>query len=202
MMVITGDYTSYYLLEDDDYRLIRKIKSHIPNKICRGGQSQNRIQRLRDEAELKYVRKVSEEAKNIYKNIKEMVILGCANKKNLVYNNLEIKDKVKGILTISCNETIEELVILSLKQLEETKEQSPWIQRFLEDIATDTNKAVYGDKEVQNCLLSGQLEVIILMEKDKKIEQLAKEMGCEVVYSDKLKNYGKMVGMRWFSYVE
>lgn len=203
-MVITGEQTEYLYLRDDDVQLVKRVRARIPGRTSRGGQSQNRIQRLRDEAEGRYIGTVAEEARAIFENkVTDLVLIGPANKKNLVHDRLysEIRKLVRAVLTGTGKESPEELVEL-VSSACESKEESPWVKRFLDDLATDGLKAVYGSEEIKKGLRDAMLEVIIVRRKPSaKLLEKAKEVGCEVVKSrnHRVFMYGDVVGMRWFS---
>jgi peptide subunit release factor 1 (eRF1) len=205
MMVVTGLQTECFYVKDDEITLIKRIRSRIPGKTCRGGQSQNRIQRLRDEFEGRYIQTVAEEARDIYeKKVTSLVILGPANKKNLVYDKLyaEVKKITKGVVTVEGSEKIEELAEITKRKIEEKKEDSVWIERFLDDVLLSKGKAVYGEKEIKKALQNAMLEIILMTKKPSSdLEKIAKAKGCEIVVcsnNEQIKCYGDIVGMRWF----
>ena len=129
--------------------------------------------------------------------------MGPANKKTLVYERLYpgIKNIVKGVLTVSGDEKTEDLVLLANNTCKEKKEESPWVERFFDDIEQDKGKVVYGKKEVLEALQGALLEVLIINQKPSdKLKQIADDVGCTIIISDNYKifEYGDAVGLKWF----
>ena len=204
LMIVTGDYTEYYYIDGDNYRKIKRVNARIPGKTERGGQSQNRIQRLRDEMENSYLKLVSELSRDIFENkVKSLVLMGPAHKKVIVQKKLysNIQKLIKNVVNIQGNENIRDLIEMAKNLSEEKKEESPWVRKFFMDIEKCEGKAVYGDKEVKELLEDGMLEVVIMKEKDKYIEDIAENMGCKVVYSknNKIFEFGNIIGLRWYT---
>lgn len=204
LMLITGNKTEFYHIRDKDATLVKCIRSHIQGKTSRGGQSQNRIQRLRDEAEACYVSIVAEKAREVFEGkVTDLILMGPANKKNLVCEKLYagVKKMVKAVLTVSGTEKVETLVNL-MYEVCESKKESPWVKRFLDDITLDGGKAVYGENEIKDDLKNAMLEAIIVEEKpSEELLEEAEAVGCVVVQTKnyKISSYGGVVGMRWFA---
>jgi peptide chain release factor subunit 1 len=211
MMLVRGDCTEFYRVNGDEYELVKRLRARIPGRTRRGGQSQNRIQRLRNEAEGRYVGSVAEEAIACFWdeddkdcNILGLVLMGPGNKKNLVHQALDqrIKKLVRNVVTIEGSERIQDLMT-HMDDVEE--EESPWVDRFFEDLELSKGKAVYGPAEIKRCLNEALLEVLLVKKgQGKKWKERCKNVGCTIVESsnNRLSNYGDVVGMAWFVLAE
>jgi peptide subunit release factor 1 (eRF1) len=202
-MLITGDQTEFYYLVHENIELVKKIKSRIPGRTSRGGQSQNRIQRLRDEAENRYIVTIAEEAREIFEDkVTDIVLIGPAQKKDLVYEKLyyKIKDIVKNVITGTGNESRDDIMHI-IQSACDSKEDSPWVDKFINDIETSGGKAIYGDEEILKSLNGGMIEVIIVKSITDDLSEKARSVGCQVIEccNPKAFIYGDIVGMKWFA---
>ena len=122
---ITGTGCIFYEISGTATNLLEKFKVKLPNEHSRGGQSQNRISHLRDEAIHNYITKCVERTNKYYienglPSIKKLIIAGPAEKKILLQNRLipHLKD-ICVIATHTTEENMLENIAYNLKDEDE-----------------------------------------------------------------------------------
>lgn len=126
MIIISGKSFSLYLFNDCDVRLLKKQKVDLQKHHKKGGQSQNRIQRLADESHFNYITQVDETMVRYFieeNSIKNLVIFGPALKKEALKERLDkrLKRLVVGVVNISERESLMELHQTSLQLLDKER---------------------------------------------------------------------------------
>lgn len=213
LVLVYGECTEFYNVwaNGEEWKLIKKVSRNLPKHHKKGGQSQNRIQRLCDEATANYVSEVAATAVKVFWNdtekcvrIKGLVLAGNAQKKDMVGKKLDsrIKKVLKGTLTISGTESMEELVPMTTEFFEDNEEENKYVEMFLEDLHTCGGKAVYGLKEIDRALEEAMVEYLLVTKRFiKRYRKRAKKVGCTIIECRKptLVQYGPAVGMRWYA---
>lgn len=211
LVLVKGEETECYFISVQTFAisLEKRIKGRIPGRTCRGGQSQNRIQRLRNEAEGVYITKVVEDMKQIYEGkVDDIIIMGNAQKKDLVYQKLDqsMRNLVKKVIKISGCERLDQLTLLALQTIKERREISPWESRFLDDIAIGGGLASYGNDQIMEELKEAGLKVLIVKAGSltNRIKEMAGDVGCVLIETSNhhIYQYGDMVGIRWYPLLE
>ena len=170
--------------------------SDVPGKTTKGGQSQQRYARLREEAAHNFFKRIAETANKEFadKDIKGIIVGGPGPSKedflNGDYLQTRIKEKVLGMKDLSYTGAfgLNELVDKSHDLLanEEVVEEKKIIDKFFYALSTKGGgKAAYKKAEVLDALKRGAVEVLILSEdlEDKEMEDLedkAEAIGAKV----------------------
>jgi len=184
------------LLKGSSVVEVANFTSNVPGKTTKGGQSQQRYARLREEAAHEFFKKIGVAANQEFENsdIKGIIIGGPGRSKEDFlsgdYLKSPIKKKVRGTKDLSYTGDfgLKELVDKSNDILanEVVTEEKKIMEKFFYALSTKGGgKALYKEKEVLNALEKGAVDTLILSEvlDDKKIEELeekAESYGTEV----------------------
>lgn len=157
---------------------VKNIQSRVPSKHGRGGQSQQRFERLIEQAAHEYFVKVGSIMTEIYlnKNMKGIIVGGPGYTKNFFvekdYIHHELKKKILQIFDTGYTDEygLRELVEQASKTMENmaiVKEKN-LIQRFMQEIVKDNGLVAYGEEEVRRYLKEGAVDTLLLSESLRK----------------------------------
>jgi len=174
LLVIDGKEATIGILKGKHIEVKRKLSSFAPPKTHKGGSSAARYQRIVSERVEDYYKRVAEAVNEIYlqnqKEIKGLVVGGPGPVKEdfLKQKSLHYQLKVLGVYDVSYTDEsgLNELLNKTFdifKEQEAIKEREI-MQRFLQEIAENKGKAVYGIKEVEKALKERRVEVLLISE--------------------------------------
>lgn len=161
------------LLKGKRIEKLKSFESTVPSKTVKGGMSQKRYDRIRDDALNEFLKKVGEEASKLFlqQELKGVIIGGPGPTKEMFYEkgylHYQIQKKVLGVKDIGSTDEygLEELVNKSQDLLKEamiTKERE-LLQKFFIELKNDGN-AVYGYEETRKALEAGAVEILLVSE--------------------------------------
>jgi len=177
-IIMDGSDTSFYVLAGKNREtLFEWSKVNLPKKHGRGGQSQNRFARIREEKREIYVNRVAEIAiehfigENSLPNVVGLILAGCADLKSELFTQLDqrLKSVVLTIVDVQYNgmpgfnECVEKCSGV-LKDTEYMQERA-LLAKFFELVKTD-QPVVYGIAETMNALVEsgGAVERLLVSE--------------------------------------
>jgi len=177
-IILDGSDASFYVLAGKNREtLFEWSKVNLPKKHGRGGQSQNRFARIRDEKRDLYLNKVAELVTqhfitNDMPNVQGLILAGCADMKTELSTKLDprLKAVVLAIIDVQYNgvpgfnECIEKCSNI-LKDSEYIQERA-LLAKFFESVKMD-EPVVYGIQETMKALLDsgGAVEKVLVAEK-------------------------------------
>ena len=196
--------------------------SAVPGKIKAGGQSAPRFARLREEAIHDFYKRVGESANEEFfhkKELKGLLIGGPGpSKYDFVdgnYLHTELKQKVLGIkdLTYTEESGLHDLVdkCRDLLLQEHITHEKEVVEKFLETLGKNPEKAAYGKEQVEKALEYGAVQILLLSESlgDEEIEKyeekaLAIDAVVEIISVDtregvQLRDLGKIGALLRFA---
>lgn len=219
ILLLSGDESKLYNVTGSSHKLLCIITCHAPGKQGHGGQSQQRLDRIRIETINEYHKRVLEKVKLYYidnitslPNIKGLILAGPSQTKHKIAEHDMFDYRLKKIIlkiitTAECkNGTIYEVIsqiddILNAESIEVKNA----INKFLDAIKFDTGLAVYGQTEVKNALQNNLLNYLIISKNDVKNDEKEFEKKCEtsnckliVTASASIDSYGGIVGILWY----
>jgi len=173
-VIIDGHSTTFHLLCGNTKETLVKFDVNLPNKQGRGGQSQNRFERIRVEKRGWYVSKVIElftqyfmEAGQL--NVSYLIFGGCASFKSDLAKKLDSKitDKILAMVDLQYGGEagFHQAVELSASVLKNTrfmKEQNI-LQKFFDQIVLD-GRYCYSPSSTISALEGGLIETLIVYE--------------------------------------
>ncbi len=182
-------------LEGSRIDTLKHIKSFVPGKFSKGGQSAMRFSREREGLIKDFYKEVAETAKGLFfnKNIKGIIIGGPGPAKdNFIesgYLITALHKLIKGVKSISYTDEsgLRELVEKSKDILadERITIEKEYVQKLMSSIARNDNLSVYGEAFVREELKNDNVDLLLIssgIEEDKKNEfyYLGKEKGINV----------------------
>ncbi|CAO1630556.1 unnamed protein product [Parajaminaea phylloscopi] len=194
-IIMDGNGSLFGTLSGNTRAVIHKISVDLPKKHGRGGQSALRFARLREEARHNYVRKVAELAVQHFItdnkcNVAGLVLAGSADfKTELGQSDLfdyRLQAKIVSTVDVSYggengfNQAIE----LSAGALQNVKfvQEKRLIQKYFDEIATETGKYCFGIEDSFKALDLGAVETLIVWENLEHMRYVLKDSeGREVV---------------------
>ena len=163
------------VLQGKKYDIIAKLTSGVPGKFQAGGQSQQRFERLREEAAREFYKRIGEKMTAVLmdygERLRGIIIGGPGPTKHSFIDETELdyrlKNKIIGILDITytdesgiremiqkCDEILKETGLIKERQL---------LTNFLTELAKG-GLAIYGISEVETALDSGKVSLVLLSE--------------------------------------
>ncbi|MEM4605701.1 MAG: peptide chain release factor aRF-1 [Candidatus Pacearchaeota archaeon] len=185
------------LLEGKSIKLIDTLTSGIPSKFKTGGQSAQRFHRIREGMAKEFFRRVAEAAKKAFfdiKNLKGILVGGPIPTKEEFLQEGDLvtalKEKVIAVKDIgedgmpglkalvdACEDVLQEQEVIKQKKI---------LDEFFRGLNKNQDKIAYGEKEVEQRLIEGAVEKLILSktalprEKIHHFEELAKNISAEI----------------------
>ncbi|KAK9372101.1 eukaryotic peptide chain release factor subunit 1 [Lipomyces chichibuensis] len=176
-IIMNGNGALFATLSGNTREVLHRFTVDLPKKHGRGGQSQLRFARLREENRHNYVRKVAEVAvqnfvSNDKVNVTGLILAGSADfKTQLSQSDMfdgRLQAKIIKVVDVSYggengfNQAIE----LSSEALSNVKfiQEKKLILQYFDEIAKDTGKFCYGVDDTLKALDLGACETIIVYE--------------------------------------
>ncbi len=188
MIVLDRREADIGLLKGTNITPLFHMTSNVPGKTTKGGQSQQRYARLREEAAHEFFKRVSEVANKEFLNkpeLKGLLVGGPGPTKETFldgpYLNNELKKRIIASKDLSYTGEfgLHELLDKSQDILaqEEVIIEKQTMQKFFEVFAKEENKITYGKTETVKALELGAIDILLLSESmdDKEIENLELE---------------------------
>jgi len=163
------------LLRGKKIVLEKHMDSLVPGKTSKGGWSQQRYQRIREEAKNEHLKKIGEIATKIFKQEKDLkgVLIGGPGPlkdkfREEEYLDYQLREKVIGTVDTSyigmqgLQEIIQrgESLILEASAVRERK----LMEEFFEHLKKDDGLSVYGLDEVKRALDYGAVKTLLISE--------------------------------------
>lgn len=195
LIVLDAKEASIGLLSGKKIEQLKHLESTVPSKSVKGGMSQRRYDRIREDALNEFFTKVGEIASQEFlkiKNLKGVIIGGPGPTKDDFYKkeylNYQIQAKVLGVKDIGNTDEygLEELVKRSEDLMKEAKvaKERDLLQKFFTELQRE-GKVVYGQDNVRKAVDVGAVEILLVsetLEEDliEDIVEKAKKMGARV----------------------
>ncbi|MEM5879318.1 MAG: peptide chain release factor aRF-1 [Candidatus Aenigmatarchaeota archaeon] len=174
LIVLDAKEATIGLLKGKRIEKLKSLESTVPSKTVKGGMSQKRYDRLRDDALNEFLVKVGEEASNLLlkqENLKGVLIGGPGPVKETFYDknylHYQIQKKVLGVKDIGSTDEygLEELVFKAQDLLKEAmiSKEREIMQKFFAELKNNGN-VVYGFEETKKALEAGAVDVLLISE--------------------------------------
>ncbi|MBI4019997.1 MAG: peptide chain release factor aRF-1 [Candidatus Aenigmarchaeota archaeon] len=182
--------------------MLKYMDSIVPGKTKKGGWSQARYARIREGLLNDFLKKVGDTATQLFSEQKDMVgvIIGGPGpiKEEFAegeFMHYMLKKKLIGIVNTSYTGEygLKEMVDRAEDLLAEAAvmREKKILDRFFEEFAKDTGRAIYGVNEVLHALTAGSLEMILVSE---KFDYVKARFACQCGHEeDKIIQKGKLV---------
>jgi peptide chain release factor subunit 1 len=196
LIVIDRKEATLGLLIGKKIKTLQHFDSFVPGKTTKGGQSSARYARIREGLAKEFFRKVAEEAKGEFfnlKNLKGILVGGPGPTKEdfLKEGNLvtALHDKVIGVKDIGdADEHGLDLLVESSGDLlaeQEITHEKKLMEKFFNMLGKEKDKTAYGKEAVEKALTYGAVDKLLLSKKLKKseiksFEKKADETGVDI----------------------
>ena len=193
LIVLDAKEASVGLLVGKSIEPLKRMDSMVMSKTVKGGMSQHRFDRIREDAIHEFLTKVGETASQLLleqKDLKGVIIGGPGPIKdrfaNKDYLNYQIKNKVIGVKDVSYTDEygLEELVRRSEDLLLEASvvHERQLLEKFFTALQTD-GLVTYGAMEVLKTLEGGAVDTLMISE---DFEWRRVKMQCQCGYSKEI----------------
>ena len=176
LLVIGRKESAVGYVRGNHLETVREFTSGIHGKHRAGGQSQKRYERLIEEGETRFYRRISAEVNELFLSMEDLggIFIGGPGPSKEKFVNDEsldyrLRDKILDVVDLGYSgaEGLRALIerikdkIANLKYVREKKIMA----RFLKEISNDSGLATYGLEEVQKALNYNAVDTLIFSEK-------------------------------------
>lgn len=172
LIVLDNREATFGLLEGANVTSLKHIKSLVPGKFSKGGQSAQRFAREREGLIRDFYKEIAETAKGLFfgKDLSGILVGGPGPaKENFLdsgYLITDLKNRVKGMKSISYTDEsgLNELVEKSKDVLanERTFIEKELVQKIMASIARNDNLSAYGETAVKRELVANNVELLLI----------------------------------------
>ncbi|KAJ3256064.1 Polypeptide release factor (eRF1) in translation termination [Boothiomyces macroporosus] len=176
-VVLDGNGYLFATVSGNDRDILAQSKVDLPNKHGRGGQSQNRYDRLRKEARHNFVTKTAEKATELFIsddkcNVAGVIVAGHAEFKTAFIQSGKLDDRIRervlSVVDISYGglQGLKEAINLCSDILSNVKlvNEVKLLKAYFGEIKSGTSKYTFGIKDTFIGLQSGAVETLIVYE--------------------------------------
>jgi peptide subunit release factor 1 (eRF1) len=210
ILLILGQEYQIWTLEGTTLTKLVNVSKTLPNHHCRGGFSQNRLERLRQEAVDIYMKSINEKLEKVFLDseyiltIKGLIIIGTGEKKTQIksYLSQKFEESLLGILTGLQVELSPCLELINKDSLEKNKNEWNDVEYFLR---TNPDLLSYGmelEKDLKDCLIKTLFVCQINSSKVEKIDVHKIIIPTYDPIYQQLEGYGGYIGIKWNSTYE
>ncbi|MCD6477269.1 MAG: peptide chain release factor aRF-1 [Candidatus Aenigmarchaeota archaeon] len=172
LVVLDANEATIGILKGKQIQVKKHLKSIVPGKFIKGGQSQMRFQRVREGLLNDWLKTVAENVKKFLSDTKGIIIGGGGPVKDNFYNKhylpTELEKKVIGIKDVGYTDEhgLQELLNRSEDLLQEAavSKEKKILKKFFDNLNTDSGMVVYGLDAVIDALQKGAVETILISE--------------------------------------
>ena len=176
LLVIGRAKSAVGYIKGNHVEILPEFTSGIHGKHRAGGQSQKRYERLIEEGEKQFYRRISETVNELFLSIEELqgIFIGGPGQSKERFVNDEsldyrLKDKILDVVNLGYGGTegIRALIEKIKGKMEDVKyiREKQVMQRFMKEISTDSGLASYGLDDIRRALNYGAVDTLILSEK-------------------------------------
>jgi len=176
LLVIGRQESAVGYVKGNHVEIVREFTSGIHSKHRAGGQSQKRFERLIEEGEKQFYRRISAEINELFLEMEDLrgIFIGGPGPSKEKFVNDEsmdyrLREKILDVVDLGYggSEGIRALIDKVKDKIQDVKyiREKQVMQRFMKEIANDTGMATYGLEDVQKALSMGAVDILILSEK-------------------------------------
>ncbi|MFX1258656.1 MAG: peptide chain release factor aRF-1 [Promethearchaeota archaeon] len=176
LIVIGRKESAVGYIKGNHVEIVREFTSGIHGKHRAGGQSQRRFERVIEEGEKRFYRRISEEISKLFLSMEDLngIFIGGPGPSKEKFVNDEsldyrLREKILDTVDIGYGgvEGIRALIEKVKDKIENVKyiREKLIMQRFMKEISIDSGLAIYGLKEIQNALNYSAVDILIFSEK-------------------------------------
>ncbi|MHA2008659.1 MAG: peptide chain release factor aRF-1 [Promethearchaeota archaeon] len=186
LLVIGRKKSAVGYIKGNRVEVVKEFTSGISKRHKAGGQSQRRFERLNEEAEIAFYRRISEVINDLFLSFEDLqgIFVGGPGPSKEVFVKDEsldyrLRDKIIDVVDLGYGgaEGIRALIQKVKGQMENVKyvREKEIMQRFMKEVTSDTGLATYGLVDIQKALNYGAVDVLIFSE---KLDTYEVKLGC------------------------
>ncbi|UCC19127.1 MAG: peptide chain release factor aRF-1 [Promethearchaeota archaeon] len=186
LLVIGRKKSALGYIKGNTVKVVKEFSSGIGSKHGAGGQSQRRFERLNEEAEIAFYRRISDVVNEYLLGIEDLqgiFIGGPGPSKDIFVKeqrlDYRLRDKILDVVDIGYGgaEGIRALIEKVKEQMENVKyiREKEVMQRFMKEISSESGLGTYGLEEIQRALNYGAVDKLLLSE---KLDTHEVKLGC------------------------
>ncbi len=176
LLVIGRAESAIGYIKGNKVEVVREFTSGIHGKHRAGGQSQKRFERLIEEGEKQFYRRISDSVNELFltmENLKGIFIGGPGQSKEKFVNDesldYRLREKILDVVDLGYggSEGIRALIEKVKDKIEDVKyiQEKQIMQRFMKEISIDSGLASYGLEEIKRALNYGAVDTLMLSER-------------------------------------
>ncbi|MHA1916026.1 MAG: peptide chain release factor aRF-1 [Promethearchaeota archaeon] len=176
LIVIGRKKSAVGYLRGNRVETVKEFTSGVHGKHKQGGQSQRRFERLNEEQELAFYRRISEVINKIFLGFEDLQGIfvggpGPSKEKFVRDESLDyrLQEKIIDVVDLGYGgaEGIRALIEKIKDQIENVKyiREKEIMQKFMRNISSETGMATYGLEEILRALNHGAVDQLLLSEK-------------------------------------
>ena len=176
LLVIGRKESAVGFVKGNKIEVIREFTSGIHGKHRAGGQSQRRYERLIEEGEREFYRRISDTVNELFLSMEDLrgIFIGGPGQSKEKFVNDEsldyrLRDKILDIVDLGYGGTegIRALIEKIKDKIDDVKyiREKQVMQRFMKEISIDSGLVSYGLDDVRKALNYGVVDTLILSEK-------------------------------------
>jgi len=178
------------LLKGKKIVLEKHMDSLVPGKTSKGGWSQQRYQRIREEAKNEHLKKTGEISTKIFKQEKDLkgILIGGPGPLKDKFNegeylDYQLRGKILGVVDTSYTgmQGLQEIIQRGeslIKEASAVKERK-LVEEFFEHLKKDDGLCVYGLDEVKRALDYGAVKTLLISE---EFDWIRAKLSCQCGY--------------------
>ena len=186
LLVVGRKKSAVGYIKGNRVEVVKEFTSGISKRHKAGGQSQRRFERLNEEAEIAFYRRISEVINDLFLSFEDLQGIfvggpGPSKEKFVKDESLDyrLRDKITDVVDLGYGgaEGIRALIEKVKDQMENVKyiREKEAMQRFMKEISNETGLATYGLEEIKRALNFGAVDMLLLSE---KIDKNKVKLGC------------------------
>ncbi|MBD3341053.1 MAG: peptide chain release factor 1 [Candidatus Lokiarchaeota archaeon] len=175
LLVIGRQESAVGYLRGRHVKVLREFTSGIHGKHRAGGQSQRRYERLIEEGEKRFYRRISNDINEMFLDMEDLrgIFIGGPgpSKEKFVKDeslDYRLREKIIDVVDLGYggSEGIRALIERVKGKIEDVKyiQEKQVMQRFMKEVSNDTGLATYGFESVNKALNYGAVDTLILSE--------------------------------------
>jgi len=176
LLVIGRAESALGYIKGNKVEIVREFTSGIHGKHRAGGQSQKRFERLIEEGEKQFYRRISDTVNELFLPMEDLQGIfvggpGQSKEKFVADESLDyrLRDKILDIVDLGYGGTegIRALIEKVKDKIEDVRyiQEKQIMQRFMKEISIDSGLASYGLEEIQRALNYGAVGTLMLSER-------------------------------------
>lgn len=190
LIVVGRKESAVGYIRGNHLEIVREFSSGIHGKHRAGGQSQKRFERLIEEGEKRFYRRISDEMSTMFlemENLKGIFIGGPGPSKEKFVDDealdYRLREKILDVVDIGYTgvEGIRALVDRVKDKIENVKyiEEKQLMQKFMQEVSKDHGLATYGIEQVSKALQYGAVDTLIISEKLSSVKLKLECSNCD-----------------------